>query len=126
VPRAPTTDLLRTFHRALAARIPQRTALLAEQLRSPNPGSRLDAIRICAELMKSWRGDHTSLIMLVAEHLGATNHEVAAEAAAVLEACHRIAEPAREALAAHVAAQRAAHGPDVWAAPPPHLRRVLA
>ncbi|MGI8333613.1 HEAT repeat domain-containing protein [Actinomadura scrupuli] len=121
---ASTTDLMRTFHRALAARIPQRTALLAEQLRSPDPGSRLDAIRMSAELMKSWRGDHTSLIMLVAEHLDATDQEVAAEAAAVLEACHPIAEPAREALAAHVLAQRAAYGPDVWAAPQPHLRRA--
>ncbi|MGN9838314.1 hypothetical protein ACTMTI_09370 [Nonomuraea sp. H19] len=120
----PTTDLLRTFHRALAARVPQRTALLAEQLRSPDPGSLLDAIRMSAELMKSWRGDHTSLIMLVAGRLGATDHEVAAEAAAVLEACHPIAEPAREALAAHVAAQRTAHGPDVWAAPQPQLRRA--
>jgi hypothetical protein len=120
----PTTDLLRTFHHALAARVPQRTALLAEQLRSPDSGARLDAIRMSAELMKSWRGDHTSLIMLVSEHLGATEHDVAAEAAAALEACHPIAEPARDALAAHVAAQRAAHGPEVWAAPQRQIRRA--
>lgn len=40
-----------------------------------------------------------------------------------MNTCHAIAEPVREALAAHVAAQYASHGPDVWAAPQPHLRR---
>ncbi len=121
---APTTDLLRTFHQALGARISERTVLLAQQLRSPDPGSRLDALRMSADLVKSWRGDHSWLITLVAEHLEAAHHQVAAEAAAVLEACHRVAEPAREALAAHVAAQRARHGSDVWAAPEPQLRRA--
>ena len=77
-----------------------------------------------AELMKSWRGDHAPLIMLVAGQLGAASVEVAAEAASVLEACHPIAEPAREKLAAHVAAQRVAYGTQVWAAPQPQLRRA--
>src|SRR5205823_675979 len=40
-----------------------------------------------------------------------------------LEACHPIAAPAREALAAHVDAQRAADGPDVWAPPEARLRK---
>ena len=122
--QAPTTDPLRALHEALGARVPQRTALLAEQLRSPDPGTRADAVRMSKDLMESWRGDHTSLIMLVAGQLSAASHEVAAEAAAVLEACHPIAGPAREALAAHVAAQRAAHGPGVWAAPQLHLRKA--
>ncbi len=121
---APTTELLRTFHEVLEGRLPQRTELLAEQLRDPDPGSRLDALRMSAELMKSWRGDHTALVGLVAGQLGATDYEVAAEAAALLEACHPLAEPAREALAAQVVAQRTAHGPDVWASPRPHLRRA--
>lgn len=120
----PTTGLLRTFHEALAARVSERAALLAEQLRSPDPGVRTDALRMSTDLMKSWRGDHAPLIMLVAGQLGAASLEVAAEAAAVLEACHPIAEPAREELAAHVTAQRAAYGPDVWAAPQPQLRRA--
>ncbi|MGN5376886.1 hypothetical protein ACQ4WX_02440 [Streptomyces lasalocidi] len=42
----PTTALLRTFHAALGARVPERTAVLAEQLSSPGPGSRLDAVRM--------------------------------------------------------------------------------
>lgn len=117
---SPTTDLLRTLHQVLVGRVPERAALLAEQLRGPDPGTRLDAIRMSGELMKRWRGEYTSLITLVAEHLDVTHHEIAAEAAAVLDACHPIAERAREALAEYVAA----HGPDVWAAPQPHLRRA--
>lgn len=120
---APTTALLRTFHEALGARVPERTAVLAEQLSSPDPGSRLDAVRMSGELMRTWRGDHTRLLLLVAGQLTSADQEVAAEAAAVLEACHAIAAPAREALAAHIDAQRAAHGPHVWAAPDVLLRR---
>ncbi|MGW6497979.1 hypothetical protein [Nonomuraea angiospora] len=117
---APTTELLRTFHEALATRVPQRTALLTEQLVSPDPGSRLDAIRMSQELMTSWRGDHTWLITLVARQLRTSEHEVAAEAAAVIDACHPIAESARELLAAYVAA----YGPDMWTAPQQQLRRA--
>lgn len=120
---APTTALLRTFHEALGARVPERTAVLAEQLTAPDPGARLDAVRMSGELMRTWRGDHTRLILLVADRLTTDHEEVAAEAAAVLESCHPIAAPARETLAAHVEAQRAAHGTDVWAAPRALLRR---
>lgn len=120
---APTTALLRTFHEALGARVVERTTVLAEQLTSPDPGSRLDAVRMSGELMRTWRGDHSRLLLLVADQLTAADQEVAAEAAAVLESCHPIAAPAREALAAHVDAQRAAHGPHVWAAPQARLRR---
>lgn len=88
---APTTVLLRTFHEALGPRVRERTALLAEQLISPDPGSRLDAVRMSGELMRTWRGDHTRLLLLVADQLTTADEEVAAEAAAVLEACHPIA-----------------------------------
>ncbi|WP_026402051.1 hypothetical protein [Actinomadura rifamycini] len=114
---SPTTDLLRTFHGTLAERVPARTTLLAEQLRSRDPGARLDAIRMSRELMAGWRGDHARLVMLVAEHLGASHPQVAAEAAAALNSCHAIAEPAREALAAYVG------GPDGWCSARPHVRR---
>jgi HEAT repeat protein len=96
---------------------------MAEQLSSPDPGSRLDAVRTSGELMRTWRGDHTRLLLLVTDQLTTADQEVAAEAAAVLESCHPIAAPAREALAAHIDAQRAAHSPDVWAAPQALLRR---
>lgn len=118
---APTTALLRTFHDVLGARVPERTAVLMEQLRSP--GSRLDAVRMSQELMRAWRGDHTRLLMLVADQLGTADQEVAAEAAAALASCHPIAAPAREALAACIGVQRTTHGANVWAAPQAPLRR---
>ncbi|MGN5376887.1 hypothetical protein ACQ4WX_02445 [Streptomyces lasalocidi] len=59
--------------------------------------------------MRTWRGDHTRLLLRVADQPTMADQEVAAEAAAVLESCHPIAAPAREALAAHIDAQRAAH-----------------
>jgi HEAT repeat protein len=121
---APTTDLLRSFHGALGSRTADRAALLAVQMRSPDPGTRLDAIRMAGDLMQAWRGDHSTLITLVAGQLDAESCQVAAEAAAVLESCHLIAKPARETLAEHVAAQRAVHGSDVWAAPDERLRRA--
>lgn len=121
---APTTALLRTFHEALGARVAERTTVLAEQLSSPDPGSRLDAVRMSGELMRTWRGDHTRLLMLVADQLATADQEVAAEAATVLASCHPIAAPAREALAAHIGTHRAAHGPHVWAAPQAPLRRT--
>ncbi|WNM32633.1 HEAT repeat domain-containing protein [Streptomyces sp. Li-HN-5-11] len=120
---APTTALLRTFHEALGARVADRTAVLAEQLASLDPGSRLDAVRMSGELMRTWRGDHTRLLLLVADQLTTAHQEVAAEAAAVLASCHPIAAPARQTLATHIDAQRAVHGPNVWAAPDARLRR---
>ncbi|MGW1563965.1 HEAT repeat domain-containing protein [Streptomyces sp. NPDC002144] len=120
---AHTTSLLRTFHDLLGHRVAERTAVLAEQLASPDPGTRLDAVRMAGELMRTWRGDHTRLLLLVAGQLTTADLEVATEAAGVLEACHPIADPAREALAAHVDAQRAAHGPGVWSALDARLRK---
>lgn len=115
-----TTDLLRTLHKLLGARVSQRTDLLVEQLSSPEPGVRLDAIRMTGDLVGAWRGDHSALIRLVAAQLGASNLEVAAEAATLLERHHAIAEPARVALAALITG----HGPNGWATPRRHLRRL--
>ncbi|MEV4436648.1 HEAT repeat domain-containing protein [Streptomyces sp. NPDC049585] len=119
-----TTPLLRTFHAILDARLPERTALLAEQLRSPDPATRYDAIRMAHDLITSWRGDHTSLILLLTECLLSEDPYTAAAAAETLGSLLPVCEPAREALAAYVAANRAAHGPDVWATPQPSLRRA--
>ncbi|MEV6305554.1 hypothetical protein AB0M02_39490 [Actinoplanes sp. NPDC051861] len=121
---AVTTDLLTTLHELLDGRLAERTALLLEQLRSPDSGARLDAIRMSARLVVECRGDHSELVTLVARQLADANPEVAAEAASFLRDHSRIAEPAREALAARVAADRAAHGPEVWAAARPRLRRA--
>ncbi len=113
-----TTDLLRTLHNLLGARVSQRTDLLVEQLSSPEPGVRLDAIRMTSDLVGAWRGDHSALIRLVAAQLDASNLEVAAEAAELLEKHYAIAEPARETLATLLAD----HGPAGWATPRRHLR----
>lgn len=119
-----TTGMLRTLHKALGERVALRTELLTAQLRSPDPGARLDAVRMSRRLISDWRGDHTPLLLRVADQLGANDLELAAEAAAVLDACHTIAEPTREALAAHVEAQRVEYGSDVWAAADTELRRA--
>jgi hypothetical protein len=121
---APTTSLLRTFHAVLDSRLPERTALLTEQLRSPDPATRYDAIRMAQELITSWRGDHTALVMLLAKCLVPEDPYTAAAAAESLGSLVPVSEPARAALAAYVAAHRTAHGPDVWATPKQLQRRA--
>ncbi|WP_393063386.1 HEAT repeat domain-containing protein [Streptomyces sp. LN549] len=121
---APTTDLLRRFHGVLDARLPERTALLTEQLRSPDPATRYDAIRMAKELITSWRGEHTALVMLLTECLLPEDPYTAAAAAETLGSLTFVSEPAREALAAYVDAHRAAHGSDVWATSHPLRRRA--
>jgi HEAT repeat protein len=118
--RGRTTQSLQALHEALAGRVQERTTLLTAQLQSPDLGTRLDGIPQCATLMRSWRGDHTSLILLLGEQLSVGEDELAAEAAAVLHKCHPIAEPARQALAAYLTH----HGPAAWASPTPHVRRA--
>jgi hypothetical protein len=118
--RVRTTGSLQTLHEALAGRVQERTALLTAQLRGPDLGTRLDGIPLCATLMRSWRGDHTSLILLLGEQLGVGEDELAAEAAAALHRCHPIAAPARQALAAYLTR----HEPAAWASPTPHVRRA--
>ncbi|MFJ9459973.1 HEAT repeat domain-containing protein [Kitasatospora sp. NPDC101447] len=113
---APTTTLLRTFHTVLDARVPERTALLTEQLRSPDPAVRYDAIRMAQDLITSWRGEHTGLVLLLADCLTPEDPYTAAAAAESLRALGPVGEPAREALAAQVAANRTTHGPNAWAA----------
>ncbi|MFJ4185504.1 HEAT repeat domain-containing protein [Kitasatospora sp. NPDC089509] len=121
---APTTSLLRTFHTVLGARVPERTALLTEQLRSRDRGIRYDAIRMAQDLITSWRGEHTGLVLLLADCLLPQDPYTAAAAAESLSVLGPVGEPAREALAAHVAAYRATHGPNAWAAPKALPRRA--
>ncbi|MEU4083186.1 HEAT repeat domain-containing protein [Streptomyces aureus] len=121
---SPATPLLRALHEVLDSRVPERSALLAEQLDSPDPGVRHDAIRMAKEVMTSWRGDHTALLMRLADRLVTNDPYTAAEVAETLRTVARIAEPAREPLAAFVEAQRTAHGPEVWAMPDPSVRRA--
>ncbi|MEU3724555.1 hypothetical protein [Streptomyces sp. NPDC031705] len=122
---APTTELLTTLHGILEARIPERTALLTAQLRSPDRATRYDAIAMAKSLIESWRGDHSGLVRLLADCLLPQDPYTAAEAAETLGRLPAtLAEPAREALAALVEAHRTAHGPAVWATPHALLRRA--
>ncbi|MEV0749879.1 HEAT repeat domain-containing protein [Streptomyces sp. NPDC050273] len=121
---APTTDLLRRFHAVLDARLPERTALLTEQLRSPDPATRYDAIRMAKDLITSWRGEHADLVLLLTECLLPEDPYTAAAAAETLGSLPLASEPAREALATYIDAHRTAHGTDVWATPHPLRRRA--
>ncbi|WP_327380673.1 HEAT repeat domain-containing protein [Streptomyces sp. NBC_01207] len=128
---APTTPLLVAFHEALDARVDDRTALLSEQLRSPDAAIRYDAIDMARELITSWRGEHTQLVRLIAECLLPHDPYTSAAAAEVLGSLTGLGEPAREALAAHVTTHHTEHGPAVWASPhpaqrPAHQQAVLA
>ncbi|MDX3540607.1 HEAT repeat domain-containing protein [Streptomyces sp. MB09-01] len=121
---APTTSLLKTFHEVLDARVEDRTVLLCEQLGSPDAATRYDAIDMARGLITAWRGDHTRLVRLLAECLLPHDSYTSAAAAEVLGSLGRLAEPAREALAAYVTTHRATHRPDAWASPHAELRRA--
>ncbi|WP_318212266.1 HEAT repeat domain-containing protein [Streptomyces sp. SJL17-1] len=117
---APTTSLLRTFHGVLDHRVPERTLLLTAQLRSPDPATRYDAIRMAQDLIGCWRGNHAGLVALIAECLLPADPYTAVAAAESLGSLVPVAGHAREALAAYIAA----HEPDAWAAPHPLRRRA--
>ncbi|MFE6865032.1 HEAT repeat domain-containing protein [Kitasatospora sp. NPDC057692] len=131
---SPVAALLHTFHEVLGERAPERTALVAEQLRSGDPDARVDALRTGAEIVRSLPGDHggdhgghldrAGLVLLLADRLADPHPEVVAEAAAALGACHPFVGAARPALAALVTAQRGQHGPGVWSSAQPPLRRA--
>ena len=121
---APTTSLLKAFHTLLDDRVPERTALLTAQLCSVDPAMRYDAIRMARGLIAQWRGDHTGLVVLLAECLLPEDAYTCAAAAEALGSLGPVSEPAREALASYVEATRAAHGPRVWAAPDRLVRRA--
>ncbi|GGY78609.1 PBS lyase [Streptomyces nitrosporeus] len=103
------TDLLRTLHGGLDNRVEDRTALLTDQLRSPDPWQRIDAVRMSSVLMRSWRGVYDEPVRLMGELLGDPEPRLAEAAAHALEELHSLAVPAADALAARVAA-----APDAW------------
>ncbi|MFB7312585.1 HEAT repeat domain-containing protein [Streptomyces sp. NPDC056192] len=121
---APTTPLLVALHAALGARVEVRTALLAEQLCSPDSGTRYDAIDMARSLITSLRGDHTRLVRLIGDCLLPRDSYTAAAAAEALGYLATLAEPAQEALAGYVNAHRTTHRPDAWASPHRTLRRA--
>ncbi|MFJ6460625.1 HEAT repeat domain-containing protein [Streptomyces sp. NPDC091387] len=115
-----TADLLRTLHVGLDDRVAERTALLTDQLCSPDRWQRIDAVRMSSGLIRAWRGSYGELVRLVGEQLGAAEPRLAEAASHVLEELFGLAAPAADALAARVAAEPGAWVKE-WASGPPGL-----
>lgn len=115
-----TADLLRTLHVGLDDRVAERTALLTDQLCSPDRWQRIDAVRMSSGLIRAWRGSYGELVRLVGEQLGAAEPKLAEAASHVLEELFGTAAPAADALAARVAADPGAWVKE-WASGPPGL-----
>lgn len=113
-------DLLRTLHSGLGDRVDDRTALLMDQLRSPDPWQRVDAVRMSGGLIRTWRGSYEGLVRLVGVQLGDPEPRLADAASHVLEELFGLAAPAADALAARVAADPSAWVKE-WASGPPGL-----
>ncbi|WSQ13851.1 HEAT repeat domain-containing protein [Streptomyces sp. NBC_01231] len=103
------SQLLRSVHAALDDRVADRTALLDGQLTSPEPTDRCNALWMAAGLLREWRGDHTGLVTLVGDQLGAAEGGVRDAAVSVLTDLFDLAAPAADRLAALVASR-----PDLW------------
>lgn len=115
-----TADLLRTLHVGLDDRVADRTALLTDQLCSPDPGQRIDAVRMTGGLIRAWRGSYGELVRLVGEQLVSHEPKLAEAASRVLEELFGLAAPAADALAARVAADPGGWVKE-WASGPPAL-----
>ncbi|MEU9361435.1 PBS lyase [Streptomyces sp. NPDC048301] len=115
-----TADLLRTLHAGLGDRVADRTALLKEQLSSPDPGQRLDAVRMSGGLIGGWRGAYEDLVRLVGAQLSDPEPRLAEAAAYALDGLCALAAPAGDALARRVAADPGAWVKE-WAGGPPGL-----
>ncbi|MCC0577120.1 HEAT repeat domain-containing protein [Streptomyces californicus] len=113
-------DLLRTLHVGLDDRVADRTALLADQLRSPDRHQRIDAVRMSGGLIRAWRGSYEELVALVGEQVADPEPRLADAASHVLEELFSLAAPAADALAARLAADPGSWV-KTWAAGPPGL-----
>src|SRR6478752_3632569 len=114
------TDLLRTLHVGLDDRVADRTALLSDQLRSPDPWQRVDAVRMSSGLMRAWRGSYEDLVRLIGAQLADPEPRLAEAASYALEDLFGLAAPAGDALAVRVAADPGAWIKE-WPSGPPGL-----
>ncbi|MFB8101663.1 HEAT repeat domain-containing protein [Streptomyces sp. NPDC056007] len=113
-------DLLRTLHVGLDDRVGDRTALLVDQLRSPDPWQRIDAVRMSGGLIRAWRGSYEELVALVGDQLADPEPRLAEAASHVLEELFSLAAPTADALAARLAADPGGWVKE-WASGPPGL-----
>ncbi|MBH0246513.1 PBS lyase, partial [Streptomyces cavourensis] len=113
-------DLLRTLHVGLDDRVGDRTALLVDQLRSPDRWQRIDAVRMSGGLIRAWRGSYEELVGLVGDQLSDPDPRLAEAASHVLEELFSLAAPTADALAARLAADPGGWVKE-WASGPPGL-----
>ncbi|MET9591451.1 PBS lyase [Streptomyces sp. NPDC006516] len=113
-------DLLRTLHSGLDDRVDDRTALLTDQLGSPDPWQRVDAVRMSGGLIRAWRGSYEGLVRLIGAQLEDPEPRLADAASHVLEELFGLAAPAADALAGRVASDPSAWVRE-WAGGPPGL-----
>ncbi|MFC9243528.1 HEAT repeat domain-containing protein [Streptomyces sp. NPDC057136] len=115
-----SADLLRTLHVGLDDRVAERTALLTDQLRSPDRWQRVDAVRMSSGLIRAWRGSYEDLVALIGAQLADPEPGLADAASHVLEELFGLAAPAADALAERMAADPGAWVKE-WASGPPGL-----
>lgn len=115
-----SADLLRTLHVGLDDRVAERTALLTDQLRSPDRWQRIDAVRMSGGLIRAWRGSYEELVALIGAQLADPEPRLADAASHVLEELFGLAAPAADALAERMAADPGAWVKE-WASGPPGL-----
>ncbi|MFF8954208.1 PBS lyase [Streptomyces sp. NPDC014894] len=120
-----TGDLLRTLHSGLGDRVADRTALLADQLSSPDPGQRIDAVRMSSGLLRTWRGEYGGLVGLIGEQLADKEPRLADAAAVALGELFGLAAPAADALADFVTADPGCWVQE-WASGPRMLGSAVA
>lgn len=105
-----TADLMRTLNDTLADRVTDRVTLVMDQLRDPDPGRRVDALRAAGQLMRGWRGSYERIVDLIGEALSAPEAGVRSMAALVVEDKYNLVARLANALAEQVAAA----GPEAW------------
>ncbi|MEU8673403.1 HEAT repeat domain-containing protein [Streptomyces sp. NPDC048560] len=119
-----SADLLRTLHVGLDDRVAERTALLTDQLRSPDRWQRTDAVRMSSGLIRAWRGSYEELVALVGTQLADPEPRLADAASHVLGELFGLAAPAADALAERMAADPGAWVKE-WASGPPGLSPTI-
>ena len=102
-------QLVRTLHTALGGRVADRIALLEGQLSAPDSTDRCNGVWMSAGLFREWRADHSALVALVGEQLGAEADRLRDAASSVLGELFHLAAPAADHLHALVIAR-----PDLW------------
>ena len=102
-------QLVRTLHTALGGRVADRIVLLEGQLSAPDSTDRCNGVWMSAGLFREWRADHSALVALVGEQLGAEADRLRDAASSVLGELFHLAAPAADHLHALVIAR-----PDLW------------